>query len=163
MFLLISNTLKHKDHQVCPTRFNFNHCRETWTDSHHLWVRSSSYLDRTRRIGQRELLCWSAARPQKEVSKSWGARERICWHCDNLEPARELGSDSGCCRWWLYLINNYVCFSFPTAHSGADSRQPQGNNSLGNPGNPDHMISDVVVDVDQRACKWRRVRCVLEF
>ena len=54
-------------------------------------------------------------------------------------------------------------FSLPTAHSGSDSRQFQGNNSLGNPGNPDHMISDVVVDVDEHACKWRRVRCVLEF
>ena len=45
---------------------------------------------------------------------------------------------------------NKICFerlslslSLPTLYSGTDSQQPSLSNTLGNPGNPNHMISDV--------------------
>ena len=33
-------------------------------------------------------------------------------------------------------------------HSGVDSQQPSLSNIMGNPGNPSHMISDVVEDAE---------------
>ena len=50
-------------------------------------------------------------------------------------------------------VKNQLSVIFPylsllTAHSGTDSPQPSLSNILGNPGNPDLMISDVAGGIE---------------
>ena len=48
----------------------------------------------------------------------------------------------------IFLISTGLSCSLLTTHSGADPQQPNVCNVMGNAGNPDHVTSDVVVDME---------------